>query len=305
MSGRTFLEEKPDDPYWHEERPILHWQVDMPVFGESSGFDFLDAHLRWTNPELVVVAGPYGCGKSSLTRLLGYRWADTIGRRKGKRVSIVGWEDNIADVKAEIERYAVAGRVNGSLRDGDAQRIVDMHSRIGWTQRHPEEQRLIDWYCALVEQRAYHEDVGFFVFDPFNEHDTTRGKNQTETEYVAAVMLKLHKLVKKLDIILVVVTHVSAKSYDETGAIKPFRVANAAGSVQFGNRADRGICMLRASTLAEKSSIGAHEHMILHFDKCRNEARMGKRGTIACMFDPAAMRLEYDRGATQEARKIW
>ena len=285
---------------------------------KSSGIDFLDFHLKWTrlqrpipkevgrnSGELGVVAGPYGCGKSSLTRLFAYKWADTIGRRSGLRASVVGWEDSAGDVKAEVERYALEGRIDGPLSSEDARRVVDMQSRVGWTQRHPDQKRLIGWYCDLVEHRARHDDVAFFVFDPFNEHDTTRGKHQTETEYVAHVMQKLQKLAQNLSIILIVVTHVSAKSYDESGGIKPFRVANAAGSVQFGNRADRGICMLRTSTEAKNSTVGADEHMVLHFDKCRNEARMGRRGTIACVFDPAAMTLTFDGGATQGARAKW
>jgi hypothetical protein len=45
--------------------------------------------------------------------------------------------------------------------------------------------------------------------------------------------------------------------------------------------------------------------MVLHFDKCRNEARMGRRGTVACVFDPVTMALTYDAGATQKARAQW
>ena len=139
----------------------------------------------------------------------------------------MGWEDKIATIKREVERYALGGNFTGSLSSEQAKRIVDMQSRVGWTQRHPDEARLIDWYCDLVEHRAKRDGVRFFVFDPFNEHDSTRAPNQTETQYVAEMMTKLRKLVHGLGIIMIVVTHVSAKSYDESGKIKPFRVANA------------------------------------------------------------------------------
>jgi hypothetical protein len=148
-----------------------------------------------------------------------------------------------------------------------------MESRIGWTQRHPDEDRLIDWYCELVEHRcrSKRHAARFFIFDPFNEHDATRAPNQTETQYVGEMMKKFRKMVDRLGIILIVVTHVSAKSYDESGAIKPFRVANASGSVQFGNKADRGICILRTNALGEKASLDAEDHMVLHFDKFKDE----------------------------------
>ncbi len=309
VSGRNdpiaFLNEVAQDLYWHEERPLSHWPVTDAKLGVSSGISFLDPYLRWTSPELVIVAGPYGCGKSSLMRLLSYRWADTIGRCDNARVSIVGWEDKLATVKREVERYALEGKTGGSLSSDDARRVVDMEVRIGWTQRHPEDARLISWYCDLVEHRAKRDNVRLFIFDPFNEHDSTRPASQTETQYVAELMTRFRKLVQQLNITLVVITHVSARSYDDNGRIKPFRVANAAGSVQFGNKADRGICVLRTSTLRAASDCGAEEHMLLHFDKTKDEETMGRRGTIACVLDTKTMTLTFNAGATVEARKQW
>jgi hypothetical protein len=160
--------------------------------------------------------------------MLAYRWADTIGRAMDARVSIVGWEDSIAIVKREVERYALGGNITEGLTSEQAKRVYDMERRVGWTQRHPDDAKLIQWYCDLVAHRAKRDGVKFFVFDPFNEHDSTRAKNQTETEYIRDVMTSLRRLAHGLGIIMIVVTHVSAKSYDENGKIKPFRVANAA-----------------------------------------------------------------------------
>jgi hypothetical protein len=298
------LDELAHDIYWHEERPLTHWAMPEPQRGRPSGIAFLNAYLMWTCSELAILAGPYGCGKSSFTRLLAYHWADTIGRKDGARVSIVGWEDKLHTIKREVLRYALGGDV-ATLDSAQAKRLCDMEDRVGWTQRHPDDARLIQWYCDLVEHRAKRDGVKFFIFDPFNEHDSTRAHGQTETEYVRDMMIKFRKLAHGLGIILVVVTHVSAKSYDDTGGIKPFRIANASGSVQFGNKADRGICILRTGVLKEESSLGADDHMVLHFDKNRDEEVMGRRGTVACVFDPKRMTLQEDRGATAKARQTW
>jgi AAA domain len=298
------LDEMAHDIFWHEERPLSAWAMPDQPKAQPCGFDFLEPHLRWVPPELDIVAGPYGCGKSTFNRLLAYRWADTIGRKQNARVSIVGWEDKIHTIKREVLRYSLGGDV-ASLTSAQAARLADMEGRIGWTQRHPDDARLLSWYCDLVEHRAKRDGVRFFVFDPFNEHDSTRAPNQTETEYVREMMIKFRKLVHSLGIIMIVVTHVSAKSYDETGKIKPFRIANASGSVQFGNKADRGICIVRTASLRDSSSLGADEHMVLHFDKAKDEEVMGRRGTVACIFDPKAMTLTEDAGATAAARRSW
>lgn len=298
------LNERACDIFWHEERPLSHWETPPKLQGLPCGFDFLEPHLRWLSPELVILAGPYGCGKSSLTRLLAYRWADTIGRKLNARASVVGWEDKLSVIKREVERYSL-GRDVAGYDSAQARRLSDMEDRVGWTQRHPDDARLLSWYCELVEHRAKYHNVGFFVFDPFNEHDSTRKANQTETEYVRDMMVMFRKLVHGLGIILVVVTHVSAKSYDETGKIKPFRIANASGSVQFGNKADRGICILRTNSLNEGSSLGADDHMVLRFDKFKDEETMGKKGTVACVYDPKTMTLVEDVGASAMARQSW
>jgi hypothetical protein len=236
--------------------------------------------------------------------MLAYKWADTIGRETDARASIVGWEDKLTTIKRELLRYSLGGDV-ASLNSAQAKRLADMETRVGWTHRDADDARLLSWYCDLVEHRAKRDGVRFFVFDPFNEHDATRGPNQTETEYVREMMTMFRKLVHGLGIILVVVTHVSAKSYDEAGKIKPFRVANASGSVQFGNKADRGICILRTAGLRDSSSVCADEHMVLHFDKAKDEEVMGRRGTVACVFDPKTLTLIEDQGATAKARQLW
>jgi hypothetical protein len=298
------LDEMAHDIFWHEERPLGAWPVPAQPEAQPCGFPFLQPYLRWVRPELGTIVGPYASAKSTLSRLLGYRWADTVGRNQNARVSIVAWEDKLHTIKREVMRYSLGGDV-ATLNSAQAKRLADMEQRIGWTQRHPDDARLIQWYCELVEHRAKHDGVRFFIFDPFNEHDSTRAPNQTETEYVREMMIKFRRLAHGLGIILIVVTHVSARSYDETGKIKPFRIANASGSVQFGNKCDRGICILRTGALSAASMTGASEHMVLHFDKCKDEEVMGRRGTIACVFDPRRMTLELDEGATAEARKLW
>jgi len=292
------------DRFWHEERPMAFWEPEEVVPGVSSGIEFLDPHLRWTNSELGIVCGPYGCGKSTMTRMLAYQWADKIGRREDARCSLVGWEDPLGIIRREITRYAI-GRDGIEPSTVEARRIMDMEQRIGWTKRHPDEKRLLEWYWNLVRYRARYDGVRFFVFDPWNRHDAVKPNQQTETDYVRDMMQEFQKLVRDLEIVLIIVTHVAAKSYDESGKIKPFRLANAMGSSNFGSAAHRGICMCRTNSLQMVSDFNARDHMVINFDKAKNEETMGERGTVACVFDRNTMRLTYDAGATAEARRMW
>lgn len=295
------------DAFAAEERPFAQWEFPEPVQGVSSGIEFLDHHLRWTDQgELVVVAGPYGCGKSTVTRMLAMAWADHVGREHGQSASLCGWEDRGEIVKREVSRYALGGDFEpNQMNDRQWDRLADMHNRVRWTVRIEGEERLLEWYVALVEHRVRHHNVRFFVFDPWNEHDSHKDIRQTETEYVRDVMQVLQALARRLKIIIVIVTHVGAKMYDENGGVKPFRIANAAGSAAFGAKATRGICMLRTTALGDYSDTGQQDHTVLYFDKTKNEETMGKRGPIACLFDPKRMSLVQDIGATMQVRTIW
>lgn len=226
---RQEIETRAVDAFWAEERPFAEWTFPEVVQGVSSGIHFLDDNLRWTDAgELVIVAGPYGSGKSSVTRLLAMSWADHVGRRTGKSASICGWEDRGEIVAREVERYALGGDV---LQPDASQwrRLQDMRSRVRWTQRLEGEERLLAWYAAMVEHRATRHNVGFFIFDPWNEHDAQKDIRQTETDYVRDMMKEFQAMARRLQIIIVIVTHVSAKLYDEKGGIRPFRIAHAAG----------------------------------------------------------------------------
>lgn len=274
---------------WAEARPINEWPdvEELPTF--PCGYDFLDGSLRWRPPELVVTVGPYGSGKSLIAKLLALKWADL----QNEPVSITAWEDDPFNEMEMIRRFA----------RGDERRASQLMSRFIWTKRLPDERRLLSWYLALI--RRQHEQMGVrhFVFDPWNEHDFDKDSRTSETEYVRDWMQKFQALTKQLGIIVNIVTHVSARTYAEDGGVKPFRLANAYGSSNFGAKADRGICVLRTSRLMDSPL--PQDHTLIRFDKVKVERVMGRRQTYAVCYDDEVHELVYDDEATTEARKVW
>jgi hypothetical protein len=116
------------------------------------------------------------------------------------------------------------------------------------------------------------------------------------------MLRQMTEFVQVHKIIMIVVTHISARSYDEEGGIRPFRIAQAHGSSHFGKMCDRGICVARTRMLQATSRLpeGERDRMIIRFDKAKDEESMGKIDTIAVRYDRNAMDIKPDHAATEE-----
>jgi hypothetical protein len=272
-----------------------------------SGLPFLDHHLRWRRNEVCVITGPYGCGKSLLVDILAIKWALGDGGKYADDSErevpawLCTWEDDPVEQKDQIYRHICHG-----VKDPDkyqieharalARRIYHTHPKFTRT-------RDLEWYLETV--RMMHEDYGtnFFVLDPWSEFDHLRYSHENETEYCKRIMKELNKLSIELGVIFNVVTHLPKSKYSEDGSIKPFRVADAMGSVQFGSSASRGICVLRAKV--RKHLDDDRDYLVVHFDKIKIERNMGRKGTIALRYHEDRHALEHCPDASRIAGEMW
>jgi hypothetical protein len=280
--------------YADEERVFIDVHRPEAVASYLTGWDFLKPYVRWTLPEFVVFVGPYAGGKSALAQLLAADFADVAGRELGATASICAWEDADWRVRRNLERFATT-REELNPTKGPEHRIVDLLRRVRHITRKPGELRTIDWYLERAELQVKRYNTRFFVFDPWNEHDQLKERNDNETEYVNKMLREMREFTAVHRVIMCVVTHVSSKSFTDEGKVKPFRLANAHGSSHFGKKSDRGLCVARTRALA-----AGENRMIIRFDKAKDEESMGDIGDIAVAFDRDRMDLAYDSSATME-----
>lgn len=272
-----------------------------------SGLPGLDCHLKWRKNEVCVITGPYGCGKSLLLHILAIRWAMgdgglyPDGSEREVPAWLCTWEDDPIEQKENLYRHICHGvkepdKYQIEKARAIAKRIYHTHPKFTRT-------RNLDWYLNMV--RELNEDYGtnFFVLDPWSEFDHERYNHENETEYCKRIMRELNKLSIELGVIFIVVTHIPKAKYSEDGSIKPFRTADAMGSVQFGSSASRGICCLRAPVMADKGD--PRDYLIVHFDKVKIERNMGRKGTIALLYHEDRHALEKHEEASTAASEKW
>lgn len=288
---------KPRSLFWRDAKPLREAPENSDFDTYPSGIDFLDINLRWRwrLRELMVIAGPYSSGKSTIIQQLAFNFIAANGRDLGDCSALIcAWEDEAADMRRNLERFIAHQRkTTGEILD----HLLD---RIHYVCRPADEERLLPWYIDLVEFYSERYNCRFFSLDPWNEMDHKKDNRQIETDYVRDAMRMFRKTVDVNKIILPIATHVPAKMIRGDGGIEPFKIAHAFGSGNFGNKADRGLCIVRTKKFA-----AAAGHTIWRLDKSKVEERMGIKGTVASRLDTANFNLEYDGHVTKEVQDIW
>jgi archaellum biogenesis ATPase FlaH len=273
----------------------------------TCGVTKLGSIVNWRLPELVVVAGPYASGKSLFVQIL----AQDFVYHNDSYASLTCWEDQADEIRDGAARY----------RDST---IVSHHRRADFLNRFrtidvtDDSERRMSEHFKRIEEETVQLGIKFHVLDPWNEFTDERkkqGGRQTDGEYVIDVLTDAAKLANKLKIILIITTHVAAEFISQGSELKTFRVANAFGTSQFGNKAHRAFCIARTRMWDAVNS-----HMVVRQDKVKLEdkvyrddngkmivlkKRMGVQDTLAFKFDPKANTLDHDINATDEARKKW
>jgi len=282
----------PKHLFWDDVVPIsaLNAEEDFAVY--PTGLGFLQKNLGWfwRLPELVIMCGPYGCGKSTLGQILATCFVNDreAGRALGSGAMLCSWEDLESEVARNVRNFASAH---------DAPDLLD---KIHFVRRRASEERLVSWYMDLVRYHKRRYGTRFFFLDPWNEMDHKRDPRQLETDYVKDIMRVFRDLVDEEQIILIIATHIPGKFIRGDGSIEPFKIGHAFGSSNFGNKADRGICLARTKKFG-----GAHGHAVIRLDKSKVERKMGRKGTVAARLDTERFCLEYDGHATLAAQEIW
>lgn len=316
----------PKDFLWEHTRPMSGWPEDPPLITVSTMIDGLDTHARLTFPEVVTITGGYGSGKSSIAQMMALK----IAHHYGMPVSVIAWEDRRRGFRERLWRTAIGASMEESAEQNiDCHAAVELERRVIWTEPLKVDDRTIVAQFARMRYLTEVHGVKAHVLDPWNEfdHDTS---GEQETTYIRRIMMEAAKLTRDLGVVFFLVTHLPKSGYTESGKIKPFRIINAAGSAEFGNKSDHGFCIARTTILSnilrgtvdhpdfEPEEIGritrehgqglveaGVEHVILATDKVKVEPDMGRRGVQAYVLDKSKNDLVLDPAATQVVKRLW
>jgi twinkle protein len=254
----------------------------------QSGWSVLDNHLRLVPPELAVVTGTPGSGKSQWTM----NWLLNISRVYGVRGAIVALEDDVERIRRDLYNYAQYWKG-----------YVTMHGEVfeptEWLRQHvlvmpPSEsesdKRDLDWLKGTMEEAATRHSCRWFMIDPWNEVEHMFAKGQNETDYLSTAIRDCRRLTRRFNMATVIVAHPD-KWAGRNESIDDMTLYSIAGGAVWKNRADHGIVVAR-----EKSDTGTYTgDTIIKIDKVRDQTMMGMPGSVTLAFDPVK-RMYLDTG---------
>jgi len=260
---------------------------DIPDLPEGdvfcSGWPELDPVIKISPPELIIVTGPPGSGKSQWVLNVGAN----LARDYGLRGAVIQLEDTPQKNREALVSFGIrfgCGVPQGDL-SGDALRLRGFAER--WVHQMfvtispPEDDEItIDSLTNLVKEAATRHGCRWLILDPWNELEHIWGRGESEAVYTNAALKYIKKLARKYGLTIFIVAHPNAEGGKKTD-IDKMNLYDVAGASAWNNKADQGFVVFRPSP---KSSM-----CYVKKSKTKDVKRFG-----AC----ATMKFDYHDGSS-------
>lgn len=262
--------------------------LDIPERGVrcaySTGWSGLDQHCQIVPPELIVVTGIPGAGKSQWTLAM----CMNLARIHGLRGAILQFEDNPDRNRRDILKYA-----RSWAQDERAGVGSDYHA---WARRmfyaiSPKEDEDgevnfdLKWLQTAIDEAATRHACKWVLIDPWNEIEHVWRVNETETTYTNQALRELKRLARRYQIAVIVVAHPGKTADGKT--VDDLSLYQVSGSAAWRNKADHGIIIHRDS---DDKTI-----TYVKVDKSKDWLTMGQPGTVKMQFAPERASFNFVR----------
>lgn len=248
-----------------------------------SGFKGLDDQLKFAIvlPELMVVTGAPGSGKSEWAVILGANLAN-YHKLPG---AILQFEDRPTRVRDTLRRYAV-GTVPGITNRTDAQAWIDQWFRTMEPDQNLEADQDLDlvWLTATIREARVRHGCRWIILDPWNEIEHCWDRTQNEASYTNDALRKLKRIARAYQILLIIVAHPSK----EGGRVKEIQELDLyciSGASAWANKADHGIIVHRPDK--------AGTDVFVKVAKSKDHGVMGLPGIVRMRYMPANARYQF------------
>lgn len=257
------------------------------------GWPELHGNLKIKRPELMIVSGPPGDGKSQFVTAL----AANLAYDQKWRGAILQFEDDVERVREDLVSYHRhrTGKPRSTMEtatDAEEPRkqaiawVDDMFRTVAPDESLGDTRFDLEWLKGKITEAVRRHGCRFVIVDPWNEVEHTFHKGMTETQYLNDSLRDLKRLSRALQICLIIVTHPSAGDGREK-EIEKWSLYSVSGGQAWNNKADHGIIVLRPDQ-------GSPETFI-KVAKSKRHLTMGRPGTAVMRYMPLKGTYDFVR----------
>jgi twinkle protein len=246
-----------------------------------TGFKSLDPYLQVRLCELTAVTGIPGSGKSN--------WLDhlyvNLARLHDWRFAIFSPEN--LPIEFHIAAYAEKF-IRKPFFDGPQPRMSrsDLEKAVEWVDEHfrwilpkNEDDWTIESILGRADQLCLRDGIHGMVIDPWNEIESTRPRDITETEFISHSLKRIRVFARQRQIHVWVVVHPAKLPRGENGKYPVPTLYDCAGSAHWRNKADNGIVIWRDLSTKDEAEVEVHVQKIRF-------RYVGRRGMVTFRYDP-------------------
>lgn len=264
--------------------------------GHPTGWRELDRFYTVRPGEFTAVTGIPGSGKSN--------WLDALLVNLAR---LHGW--NFALFSPEnlpIEQHmaSIAEKYAGiPFHDGPMSRMNDrqLEAAMAWANEHfswimpsSEDDWTLEKILSTAGKLCLRRGIRGLVIDPWNELEALRPGNMTETEYISQSLKRVRVFARSRGVHVWIVIHPAKLYRDNKGKYPVPTLYDCAGSANWRNKCDNGICVSR--NLSEADS----DEVEIHVQKIRFR-HVGRRGMARLSYEPVcATYSEYRPPAVRD-----
>lgn len=216
--------------------------------GTSTGWSNINNLYTVRQGEMTIITGMPGSGKST--------WLDCLvvnlfmeNKWKVAFCSPENWpiERHLAGIVEKIVKkpFDKPTAISKRMSHREFLGALDLVNNNLFFTTPPEKKMTIDGILEIMQGAVSTHKVKGVVLDPWNELESYRPPNKSETEYISESLGKIRRFARTSNVHVWVVAHPKKMSRFENGTYPVPRMYDIAGSAHFFNKADNGISIHR------------------------------------------------------------
>jgi twinkle protein len=264
-----------------ESNLIDIWNNGFNTGVKTNSFQKFDEHFTFHEGQLTVITGIPSHGKSNFIDNIIVELAKNVGWKSAvfspENPSIEIWLIRLMEIYLKRPFYSGIDRMNPDLIKESLNFLNDFIFNIL-----PEDNFQLDNVLATAKMLLKRYGINILVIDPFNNLETNITRGESETSFIAKILVKLRNYARKTGIHIILIAH-PRKMNKINGSNYNFEVPvlyDISGSANFYNIADNGGCVYRRFDEDDASK----SHMEFYWQKIKSKY-IGKLGRIDFEYD--------------------